>query len=396
MHGANAQGVGRDADNTEVIMKSASRHGKASVPSREIRYAVVGLGHIAQNAVLPAFAHAKGNSQLVALVSGDKEKLAKLGRKYRTAALYSYEQYDECLASEAVDAVYIALPNSMHREYAVRAAQAGVHVLCEKPLAVTARECAQIARAVERHNVYLMVAYRLHFDEANLRAIEVVNSGRIGEPRMFNSQFSMQVRPGNVRLDEELGGGALYDIGVYCINAARYLFRAEPTEVFAAAASSSDKRFAEVDEMVSAVMRFPDDRLATFTCSFGAAHTSRYQVIGTRGHLEVSPAYGYAAELAHRLTVDGKTTHRKFAKCDQFAAELAYFSDCILRRRQPEPSTTEGTIDVAIIEALAKSAKKGKPVKVKGLPRDPRPTIAQSIKRPFGKEPALVKVEPPH
>jgi len=377
-------------------MKNSARRSKASVPSRKIRYAVVGLGHIAQNAMLPAFAHAGSNSQLVALVSGDKEKLAKLGRKYKTPALYSYEQYDECLASETVDAVYIALPNSMHRDYAVRAAKAGVHVLCEKPLAVTAQECKQIMRAAERHNIILMVAYRLHFDEANLRAIEIVNSGKIGEPRMFNSQFSMQVRPGNFRLDEELGGGALYDIGIYCINAARYLFRAEPSEVFAAAASSSDKRFAEVDEMVSAVMRFPNDRLATFTCSFGAAHTSRYQVIGTKGDLEVSPAYGYTDELAHRLTIHEKTTQRKFAKRDQFAAELVYFSDCILHRRQPEPSAAEGTIDVAIIEALAKSAKKGRPVKVKDLPRDTRPTMAQEIKRPLGKEPELVKVEPPH
>ena len=377
-------------------MKNAGKRSTTSVPSRKIRYAVVGLGHIAQNAMLPAFAHAGSNSQVVALVSGDKEKLAKLGRKYKTPALYSYEQYDECLASEAVDAVYIALPNSLHRDYAVRAAKAGVHVLCEKPLAVTAQECKQIMRAAERHKIMLMVAYRLHFEAANLRAIEIVNSGTIGEPRIFNSQFSMQARPGNVRLDEELGGGPLYDIGIYCINAARYLFRAEPSEVFAAVASCSDKRFAEVDEMVSAVMRFPDSRLAAFTCSFGAAHTSRYQVIGTKGDLEVSPAYGYTDELVHRLTLHERTTQRTFAKRDQFAALLVYFSNCILHRRQPEPSAAEGAIDVAIIEALTKSAKKGRPVKVKGLPRATHPTMAQEITRPPGKEPELVKVNPPH
>src|SRR5512141_341228 len=163
-------------------MKNAGTRSTTSGPSRKIRYAVVGLGHIAQNAILPAFAHAGSNSQLVALVSGDKEKLAKLGRKYKTPALYSYEQYDECLGSEAVDAVYIALPNSLHRDYAVRAAKAGVHVLCEKPLAVTSQECKQIMRAAERHKIMLMVAYRLHFEEANLRAIEIVNSGKIGEP----------------------------------------------------------------------------------------------------------------------------------------------------------------------------------------------------------------------
>jgi len=376
-------------------MKKIARK-RSSEPSRKIRYAVVGLGHIAQNAMLPAFAHAKDNSQLVALVSGDKEKLAKLGRKYKTPVLYSYEQYDECLASDAVDAVYIALPNSMHRDYAVRAANAGVHVLCEKPLAVTTRECKEIMHAAERNKIMFMVAYRLHFEEGNLRAIAIVNSGKIGEPRMFNSQFSMQVRPGNVRLDEELGGGTLNDIGIYCINAARYLFRAEPLEVFAAAASSSDKRFAEVDEMMSAVMRFPDNRLATFSCSFGAANTSRYQVIGTKGDLEVSPSYGYTAEIAHRLTVHEKTTQHKFGKRDQFAAELVYFSDCILHHRQPEPSAAEGAIDVAIIDALIKSAKKGRPIKIKGLPRTMRPAMAQEIRRRAGKEPDLIKVDSPH
>jgi glucose-fructose oxidoreductase len=166
--------------------------------------------------------------------------------------------------------------------------------------------------------------------------------------------------------------------------------------VFAAVASCSDKRFAEVDEMVSAVMRFPDSRLAAFTCSFGAAHTSRYQVIGTKGDLEVSPAYGYTDELVHRLTLHERTIQRTFAKRDQFAALLVYFSNCILHRRQPEPSAAEGAIDVAIIEALTKSAKKGRPVKVKGLPRATRPTMAQEITRPPGKEPELVKVNPPH
>ena len=225
-------------------------------------------------------------------------------------------------------------------------------------------------RAAERHKTMVMVAYRLHFEEANLRAIEIVNSGKIGEPRIFNSQFTMQARPENVRLDEELGGGALYDIGIYCINAARYLFRAEPIEVFAAVASSSDKRFAVVDEMVSAVMRFPDSRLAAFTCSFGAAHTSRY-----RGDRHQGRPRGIAGLQLYRRACASADAPREnypaqFAKRDQFAALLVYFSNCILHRQQPEPSAAEGTIDVAIIEALTRSAKNGKPVKVKVLPRD--------------------------
>jgi glucose-fructose oxidoreductase len=191
-----------------------------SVRGKKIRYAVVGLGYIAQNAVLPAFAHAR-NSELTALVSDNPTKLKKLSKKYCVPHTYSYEEYSECLESGEVDAVYIALPNHMHRAYTEAAARAGVHVLCEKPMAVTEEDCQAMIAAAEKNNIKLMIAYRLHFEEANLRAVELVQSGKLGEPRVFDSVFTMQVKPGNVRLQKEKGGGTLYDIGIYCINAAR-------------------------------------------------------------------------------------------------------------------------------------------------------------------------------
>jgi len=190
-----------------------------------VRYAVVGLGHIAQVAVLPAFANAKRNSRVVALVSDDSAKLRALSDKYRIDGAYSYEEYDTCL--EQVDAVYIALPNSLHAEYTVRAAKAGVHVLCEKPMAVTAVECRRMIEACRVNGVKLMIAYRLHFEEINLKVVDLVRRGRIGTPKFFNSSFSMTVRRNDIRTKKDMGGGTLYDIGVYCINAARYLFRAE-------------------------------------------------------------------------------------------------------------------------------------------------------------------------
>ena len=188
---------------------------KLSSRAEKVRYAVVGLGHIAQVAVLPAFAHAE-NSELTALVSDDPEKLEKLGRKYKVTRRYSYEQFEECLGSGAVDAVYIALPNHLHREYTERAARGGVHVLCEKPLAVTEEDCLSMIRVAEENRVKLMVAYRLHFEEANLKAIDLVQSGKLGDPRLFDSVFTMTVKDGDIRLNpRELGGGTLYDIGVY-------------------------------------------------------------------------------------------------------------------------------------------------------------------------------------
>jgi predicted dehydrogenase len=360
---------------------------------RKIRYAVVGLGHIAQVAVLPAFAHAARNSELTALVSDDPAKHQKLRKKYNVQHTYSFEQYDDCLRSGAVDAVYIALPNNMHCEFTVRAAQAGIHVLCEKPMAVTEKECEQMIAAAANARVQLMIAYRLHFEKANLEAVEIARSGKLGEPRFFSSIFAMQVKEDNIRLKRDLGGGTLYDIGIYCINASRYLFGAEPSQVFGFSISGKDHRFREVDEMTGALLRFPQDRLASFTCSFGSADVSAYEVVGTEGELRVEPAYEYVGELKHRLTVNGKTRERTFSKRDQFAPELIYFSNCIINNVNPEPSGAEGLADVRIIRALYRSAELGRPVELEPFTKPQRPGLEQEITRPPVDKPELVNVQ---
>jgi predicted dehydrogenase len=170
---------------------------------RPIRYAVVGLGHIAQVAVLPAFAHARRNSRLAAIVSGDRTKRRELAKRYRLDRAFDYDKFDECL--QTVVAIYIALPNSMHAEYTIRAARAGVHVLCEKPMAVTATECRQMIAACRRAKVKLMIAYRLHFETLNLSAMDLARGGRLGELKFFNSSFSMMVRRGDIRTKRAYG-----------------------------------------------------------------------------------------------------------------------------------------------------------------------------------------------
>ena len=358
-----------------------------------IRYAVVGLGHIAQVAVLPAFAHARQNSELTALVSDDPAKHEKLRSRYKVQRTYAYDEYDKCLRSGAIDAVYIALPNNLHCDFAVRAAQAGVHVLCEKPMAVTQEECENMISAAEEARVKLMVAYRLHFEKANLEAIEIAHSGKLGEPRFFSSVFAMQVKEDNIRLKRELGGGTLYDIGVYCINAARSLFQSEPSEVQAFSISGKDQRFREVDEMTGALLRFPDERLASFTCSFGAADVSAYELVGTEGNLRVEPAYEYVGELRHRLTVKGKTRERTFSSRDQFAPELLYFSNCIINNLEPEPSGAEGLADVRVIRALYRSAESGRPAQLEPYTKRQRPGLEQEITRPAVEKPELINVQ---
>jgi len=363
-----------------------------STPRRgPIRYAVVGLGHIAQVAVLPAFAHATRNSRLVALVSDDARKRRVLERKYRVDRTYAYDEYEACL--EHVDAVYIALPNSMHAEYTIRAARAGVHVLCEKPMAVTVDECRAMIDACREHRVKLMIAYRLHFEEINLGAIELVRKGRIGTPKFFNSSFSMTVRDRNIRTERELGGGTLYDIGVYCINAARHLFRSEPKEVMAISVNSGSAKVAEIDESTGALLRFDGERVAAFVTSFNATDVASYRIVGTKGQVHVDPAYEYAEGLAYELTISGKTSRKRIGKRDQFAPELLYFADCIRRNRQPEPSGEDGLQDVRIVQALYESAETGKAVQIPAFRVAKQPNRRQQISRPGVSEPALVKVK---
>jgi predicted dehydrogenase len=358
-----------------------SKHGT----SKKIRYAVVGLGNLAQKVVLPAFTGA-ANCELAALVTGDKTKSKKLSKLYGIDRAYSYDEYDQCLRSGAIDAVFIGLPNHLHCDYAVRAANAGIHVLCEKPMAIDEDECRRMIAASKKSKTKLMIAYRLHFEPATLHAVELAASGKLGELRYFTAAFSQQVAAGNVRVTEPVdrGGGSLYDMGVYCINAARYLFREEPTEVVGAMARGGDPRFRKSEEeMTTAILRFPGERLATITSSFGAAPFSEYSLVGTKGSLRLSPAYEYADPLRSEVKVGNREpVQREYPLLDQFGAELMYFSDCILNNREPEPDGYEGLADIRIVRAIIESARSGVPVKLPPFQKRSRPSKKLLIRKP--------------
>ncbi|MBW8887058.1 MAG: Gfo/Idh/MocA family oxidoreductase [Fibrobacteres bacterium] len=364
--------------------------------SKKVRYAVVGLGYFAQEAILPAFANAKKNSELAALVSDDPEKLKKLGRKYGAQSGFGYDRYDELLASGEIDAVYIALPNDLHKDFAVRSAKQGIHVLCEKPLALSDRDCEEMIRAANEHHVRLMTAYRLHFEPANLKAIEAIKSGAIGEPRFFNSSFSMQVKDDNIRVKTERGGGPTWDLGVYCVNAARYLFQDEPIEVVARMASKKDDpRFHEVEEISSAILTFPGDRQATFTCGYNGADLSWYSVTGTEGYVCLDNAYDYAMPTTLEISKQGKSKSKEFGKRDQVAPEILYFSDCILSGKEPEPSGLEGLADVRVIRAIHESARTGKPVALEHFEKRSRPAGDMAASKPPAEQEDLFHAEAP-
>ncbi len=347
---------------------------------KKIRYAVVGTGWISQIAFMPSIAQT-GNSEMTAIVSGNRANAEKLAAFYGIPHIYSYEQYDEMLKAGVVDAVYIALPNSMHAEYAIRAAKAGIHALVEKPLAVTVEECERMIAAADTAGVWLMTAYRLHTEPATLEAIDMIRRGEIGDPRIFTSVFSFPMAAGNHRLKAEHWGGALQDIGVYCINAMRHLFQSEPTEIIAAAATMpNDPRFAEVPEMVAATLRFPGERIAQFVASFGADDLDQYRVVGTTGQIEVSSGYRFDRQITLHVTKGGTTEVKAYPQYDHFSSQAHYFSNCILNGVRPEADGGDGLADVAIMRAIEKAVETGQAQKLALPARDQHPV------KEFGKE----------
>jgi predicted dehydrogenase len=285
----------------------------------------------------------------------------------------------------------------MHREWTERAAHNGIHVLCEKPMALNSEDCRVMIGACRQADVRLMIAYRLHFEPANLRAIDLIRRGKIGEPRFFSSSFSMQVKDPNIRVEGERGGGPLYDLGVYCINAARYLFGSNPIEVAAFETRGHDRRFDEVEESFTALMRFPDDLVASFTCSFGAADTAWFQVVGTKGDICLDSAYEYQQPMEMMVTVKDKTKTQTYKKKDQFAPELIHFAQCIRTGREPEPGAHEGLIDVHIIESLQESARTGHTIQLQPLPEERQPRVTQAMRKPPVQEKGeLVRAESAH
>ena len=314
-----------------------------------VRFGVVGMGHISRKAIVPAFANTR-NAELAVVFTGDPAKREEFNG-------HSYEDFEKGLAERRIDAVFIGVPNHLHRDFTIRAARAGVHVLCEKPLAASSADCEAMIAATRTAGVKLMVAYRHQFGSAQRDAMQMAHSGRLGDLRSFHSCFVVQVYLNNIRTVRAAGGGTLPDLGVYCINTARQLFQADPLHVTGFATTrEDDPRFADVEEMFTAVMEFPGHRIATFTCGFGSARYMTYDILGTKGTMHLDPAYDYAGEIRSELILDGKRETRIFPREDQFAAEIDYFAECVRDGREPAQSGAEALTDVRIIEQLYRSS----------------------------------------
>lgn len=342
--------------------------------SAPVRYAVVGAGWISQEAFLPAIPQVE-NSVVTALVSGNAERSSELAEFYGIDRVYSYEDYDAMLADDVVDAVYVALPNSMHAEYAIRAMKVGKHALVEKPLAVSADECEAMIAASEEAGVFLMTAYRLHSEPGTVKVLELIREGAIGEPRHFASTFSFQSGDENHRLLSKHWGGPLQDIGVYCLNAVRHCFADEPIQAMAVKGhGDGDPRFREVEGSMAVTLVFPGEKLAQFLFSFEADDTDTYRIIGTKGEITVEQCFDFHFSPRVWLTQGRERREIDVPDSDHFGGQAAYFSDCILTGTRPVPDGEEGLADVRALLAIEAAAKTGQPQSIKTDARDVHPS----------------------
>jgi predicted dehydrogenase len=349
-----------------ALLKNADAQLKVpDPPGKKLGWAIVGLGSLSINQILPGFSKCE-KSKVVALVSGHPDKANKLAQRYGVSSknIYNYGNYDSLKDNPEVDVVYVVLPNGMHAEYTVRALQAGKHVLTEKPMANTPDECRQMIDAARKADRKLMVAYRCRYEPHNQEAIRIARSKELGPTQMILADAGFPIGdPNQWRLNKKMaGGGSLMDIGIYALNACRYLTGEEPKEVNAMMYSTpGDARFKEVEEHVSFQLRFPSGVLANCTSSYGYFHQSHYRVVGTNARLCMDPATWYSG-LRLWIEHGNVIEQRDLPEVDHFAAEMDHMSDCVQGNRQPLTPGEEGLRDLTVMQAIYESARTQKTV----------------------------------
>jgi len=330
---------------------------------------VVGLGSISQMAVLPAFAHSK-KAKLIAVVSGDKKKAKMLAEQFKASHAYEYSEFAECLKDPQVNAVYIATPPGEHEKYAVAAAKAGKHVLCEKPLSATVQQARNMVAACRRNKVQFMTAYRKYFEPSSVTLKKMITQGELGRIDIIHTHFAERRpfgdnSPAWLFSKQLCGGGPLTDLGVYCVNTCRWLVAEDPIAASAVSWVRDRRRYKEVEEGVAFRLDFPSGLVLQGTAAYSAVFSSFVHVHGEKGWAELGPAFAFEEERRLIGKVGGKWFEKTFKPMDEFVVEIDYFADCILKQRKPEPDGEQGMRDIVIIQSIYEAVKKGRPVKIK-------------------------------
>ena len=335
-------------------------------PQPRLGWALLGIGTLTLGQVLPAFGQTK-RCRATALVSGHPDKAKQTAEAYgvdQSKGIYTYDDFDRIAENKDVQVVYNCLPDHLHAEFTIRAAKAGKHVLVEKPMARSVKECEQMIAACREAKVKLMVAYRLRYEPFNRTAIEMLRKKELGEIKLIDASNVQNVSAPNIRLSKETGTGPIGDVGVYCINACRYLSGEEPAEVTAFAHQpTDDPRFADFPESYVFTLRFPSGVLAHCGCSFGGRNSKRYRVECADGWLDLDPAYTYSGQELH-VGRGRERANVELTEVNHFAAMMDHFSECVQENKDPLTPGEDGLNDLKVIEAVNESVRTGKPVKV--------------------------------
>lgn len=332
----------------------------AQLSTRKLGFCIVGLGRISMEHFMPA-TRESSYAKVTAIVSGHRDKAVRVAAEYGvpTKNIYSYDNFNGIAGNPEIDAVYIALPNSMHADYTVRAANAGKHVLCEKPMSTSVADAETMEAACRRANRKLMIAYRCHFEPAHMRARQLVRDGKLGKIETIDSAFGFNIGPGEWRLSKAMaGGGPMMDVGIYCLNVSRLLTGEEPVSVKGySSVVDQDGRFKEVEENLSWSMKFPSGAVASCSTTYGGNMGSYFRVVGSKGEVVVEPAFSYdgqrfIARIAGEPAID-EPTNFKDPGC--FMREADHFAECVFSNREPGPNGAEGIRDMKWIAAIYQS-----------------------------------------
>ncbi len=322
---------------------------------KKLSWGVISTAKIGKRAVNPAI-QASSNGELLAVASRDEARAKAFAEEAGIPT--SYGSYDALLEDPAIHAIYNPLPNSLHKEWTIKAAEKGKHILCEKPMALDAAECAEMEAAAKANGVKLMEAFMYRFHPRTEQVLEMVRDGAIGDLKGIRSSFTFKLdRPKDIRWDLELGGGALMDLGCYCVNVSRTVVGKEPVEVRAMA----NFRDGGVDQQMAGTLRFDDGMLAHFDCALTMDRTEVYHIMGTDGHIRVLDAFvpGTDAVVIEKFDAEDNMTPMDVAGGDEYRIMVEHFADAVLNDGPLRNTPEEASLNMKVIEALYESARKG-------------------------------------
>ncbi len=335
----------------------------AQSTDRKLGVALCGLGSLSTNQIAPALQKTK-NCRLAGVITGDRQKAKQWQKQYDLPerSVYTYDTMDKLAENPDIDIVYVVTPNSLHLDHATKAAQAGKHVFCEKPMEISVERSQQMIDVCKKAGRMLGVAYRCQFEPHHLEAIRIARTKELGTIKLIEGAFGFNIgNPDQWRLKKELsGGGALMDVGIYVLQATRYLTGEEPVSVSAVETKTDRVKFKEVDETMAWTATFPSGIVASCSTTFAAGPVGYFRAVTERGWFGLEPAFNYGG-------IRGSRSDRKpfeFPQVDQFATELDAFARSILDNMPTKVSGEEGLQDVKVLMAIYESAKTGKPVKI--------------------------------